>query len=190
MKQMLSVLLGFLPWIVFAIVSGPSLFRLNAAIIAALVLVLTMGYKQLAGGYILTWGSAVFFAVILVMVVILVNPWFIGHLEILSQETLAFISLMSLLVGKPFVLQYARESVPPERQASPTFYSTCRDLTIIWSAVFILSTIMCLGKAYGLWDGGAIYRVVSFGLIASGLWLNHWYPKYVRGKTAPGNKPA
>ena len=183
MKQIISILLGFMPWIVFAAVSGPSLFRLNAAIIAALVLVLFMGFKQLAKGFILTWGSLIFFAVILVMVVLLRNLWFIRNLEILSQGTLAAIAWLSICLGKPFVLQYALETVPPERQASPVFYSICRNLTVIWGVVFILSTGMSLLKAYGAWADGFGYRVVSFGLIGLGLWLNHWYPRHVRGRT-------
>ncbi len=70
MKQLFSILLGFLPWIVFGVVAGPSLWRLNAAILAALALVPVLGYKQLAKGFILTWGSLVFFGVLLVLVVL------------------------------------------------------------------------------------------------------------------------
>lgn len=73
MKQLISILLGFLPWIAFGVISGPSLWRLNAAIIVALALVPITGYKQLAKGFILTWGSLLFFGVILVMVVLLRN---------------------------------------------------------------------------------------------------------------------
>ena len=119
MKQLFSILLGFLPWIVFGVISGPSLWRLNAAIIVALALVLVMGYKQLAKGFILTWGSLLFFGVLLVMVVLWRNLWVINNLDILAQGTLAVIAWLSIFLGKPFVLQYARETVPPERQASP-----------------------------------------------------------------------
>ena len=45
MKEIFSIMLGFLPWIVFGAVAGPSLWRLNAAIIAALALVLVLGCK-------------------------------------------------------------------------------------------------------------------------------------------------
>ncbi len=119
MKQLISILLGFLPWIVFGVVAGPSLWRLNAAIIVALALVPLMGYKQLAKGFILTWGSLLFFGANLVMVVLLRNLWVINNLDILSQGTLAAIAWFSIFLGKPFVLDYARETVPPERQASP-----------------------------------------------------------------------
>ena len=180
MKEIFSILLGFLPWIVFGVISGPSLWRLNAAIIAALILVLVMGYKQLAKGFILTWGSLLFFGVILVMVVLFRNLWVINNLDILSHGTLAAIAWVSIFMGKPFVLQYARETVPPERQAAPFFYRTCRTLAVIWGVVFLIATGMSAAETYGLWAGGLGYQAVSLGLIGLGLWLNHWYPQYVR----------
>jgi hypothetical protein len=180
MKQIFSIMLGFLPWIVFSVISGPSLFRLNTAVIAALILVLTTGFKQLARGFLLTWGSLVFFSVILIMVVLFRNPWFIGNLKILSHGTLAAITWLSICVGKPFVLQYALETVPPERQASPAFYRICRNLTVVWGMVFIVSTGMSAAKIFGWWADGLGFQAMSLGLIGLGLWLNHWYPQYAR----------
>jgi hypothetical protein len=182
MKQIFSILLGFLPWIVFGVISGQSLWRLNAAIIVALALVLVMGYRQLTKGFILTWGSLLFFSVNLVMVVIGRNLWVIKNLDILAKGTLAAIAWLSILMGKPFVLQYARETVPPERQASAVFYRTCRTLAAIWGAVFLIATGMSVAKTYGWWAGGMGYQGVSLGLIGLGLWLNHWYPQYVRSR--------
>jgi carotenoid cleavage dioxygenase len=182
MKQLFSILLGFLPWIVFGVISGPSLWRLNAAIIVALALVLVMGYKQLAQGFILTWGSLLFFGVLLVMVVLCRNLWVINNLDILAQGTLAAIAWLSIFLGKPFVLQYALETVPPERQASPVFYRTCRTLAEIWGVVFLIRT-------YGWWAGGMGYQAVSWGLIGLGLGLNHWYPQYARSRAKQGVNP-
>ena len=51
-----------------------------------------MGYKQLAKGFILTWGSLLFFGVLLVLVVLWRNLWVINNLDILSQGTLAAIT--------------------------------------------------------------------------------------------------
>ncbi len=182
MKQLFNILLGFLPWIVFAVLAGPSLWRLNAAIIVALALVLVLGYKQLAKGFILTWGSLLFFGVNLVMVVFFRNLWVIKNLDILSQGTLAAIAWLSIFIGKPFVLQYARETAPLERQASPVFYRTCRTLAVIWGVVFLIATGMSAAKTYDWWAGGLGYQAVSLGLIGLGLGLNHWYPQYIRNR--------
>ncbi len=189
MKEIFSIMLGFLPWIVFGVISGPSLWRLNAAIIVALALVLVMGYKQLAKGFILTWGSLLFFGVNLVMVVLCRDRWVIENLDILAKGTLAAIAWLSIFMGKPFVLQYARETVPPERQASPVFYRTCRTLAEIWGVVFLIATGMSVAKTYGWWAGGTGYQAVSLGLIGLGLGLNHWYPQYVRSRSKLGVNP-
>jgi carotenoid cleavage dioxygenase len=189
MKEILSILLGFLPWIVFGAISGPSQFRLKAAIIAALALVLVMGYKQLAKGFILTWGSLLFFGFNLVMVVLFENLWVIQNLDILTNGTLAAIACLSIFLGKPFVLQYARETVPPERQASPVFYRICWTLSLIWMMVFLIATGMSVAKTYGWWEGGIGYQALSLGLIGLGLWLNHWYPQYVHRRTETGVDP-
>jgi hypothetical protein len=190
MKEILNILLGFLPWIVFGVVSGPSLWRLNAAIIVALVLVPVMGYRQLAKGFILTWGTLIFFCVNLVLVVLWKNPWVIKHLDILAKGSLAAITWVSIFVGQPFVLQYARETVPKDRQASPVFFRTCQTLAVMWGVIFLLATGMSVAKTYGWWAEGPIYQASSWGLIGLGLWLNHWYPQYVRSKAKPGVNPA
>ena len=189
MREILSILLGFVPWIAFGAISGPSLFRLNAAIIAALALVLVMGYKQLTKGFILTWGSLLFFGFNLVMVVLFGNLWVIKNLDILTNGTLAAIACLSIFLSKPFVMQYARETVPPERQASPVFYRICWTLSLIWMVVFLIATGMSVAKTYGWWEGGMVYQAVSLGLIGSGLWLNHWYPQYVHRRTETGVDP-
>ena len=189
MKETLTILLGFLPWIAFGVIAGPSLWRLNAAIIVALALVLVMGYKQLAKGFILTWGSLLFFGGNLVMVVLCGNLWVINNLDILSQGALAAIAWLSIFMGKPFVLQYARETVPPERQAAPVFYRTCRTLSVIWGVIFLIATGMSVAKTYGWWAGGMGYQAMSLGLIGLGLWLNHWYPQYVRSRARLCIKP-
>ncbi|MGO9736179.1 MAG: hypothetical protein ACLPVO_01950 [Desulfomonilaceae bacterium] len=189
MREILSILLGFLPWIVFGAISGPSLFRLKAAIIAALALVLVMGYKQLSKGFILTWGSLFFFSFNLVMVALFENLWVIKNLDILTNGSLAAIACLSIFLGKPFVLQYARETVPPERQASPIFYRNCWTLSLMWMVVFLIATGMSGAKTYGWWEGGIGYQAVSLGLIGSGLWLNHWYPQYVHRRAKTGVDP-
>ena len=73
--------------------------------------------------------------------------------------------------------------MPPERQAAPDFYRTCRTLAMIWGMVFLITTGMSAAKTYGWWAGGLGYQAVSLGLTGLGLGLNHWYPQYVRNRT-------
>lgn len=188
-KEILSILFGFLPWIAFGAISGPSAGRLNTAIVVALLLVVLTGFRQLWKGFILTWGSLLFFACGLIIVVIWKNPWVIGHLDILAHATLALIAWISIAVRKPFVLQYARETVPAERQAAPLFYMICRNLSIMWGVVFLLNTLMSIAKSSGCFPAGAGLQVASYSLIGLGFFLNHWYPKYVVSRLKASGSP-
>ena len=46
------------------------------------------------------------------------------------------IVLVSLAIGRPFTLQYARERVPEPIWALPVFFTTNRRITVVWAAAF------------------------------------------------------
>lgn len=49
---------------------------------------------------------------------------------------LLVIVLFSLLIGRPFTMQYARESVSQDMWSSPQFVHTNRIITLVWLAAF------------------------------------------------------
>ena len=49
------------------------------------------------------------------------EQWLERWFQPLSNGALFLIALVSVLIGKPFALQYAREQAPPEVQESPRF---------------------------------------------------------------------
>jgi len=147
-KDLLRFLSGFAPWILFAALAGPPALRLKASILACLLLAVVSGYRQLGKGFLLSWGSLLFFGVQAVGVVGLGNVWLERHMGILASGTLAAIALVSLAAGRPFVLQYARESAPPERWNEPAFIRAGWKLTAVWSALFLLSTGLAWYKSH------------------------------------------
>ena len=83
MKDSLKILLGFLPWILFGILAGPSLTRLEAALAVSLAATLALGLKQLRQGFFLTWGSLLFFFLSFILVAFLKNLWVVEHMDLL-----------------------------------------------------------------------------------------------------------
>jgi hypothetical protein len=187
MRGLLKLTIGFLPWIAFAILAGPSLLSLEIAMGACLTLSLIIGFKQLKKGFILTWGTVIFFAFGLFMVVGENNMWFVTHLSVLVPATLAAIAWVSLLVGKPFVLQYAKEDTDPAIWDKPGFIAVCRHLTIVWGSLFIFSTLVALAKYLHLGGPGWLYTVLSTGPTLFGVAYTEWYKKR---KQAEGRKLA
>ena len=82
------------------------------------------------------------------MVVFLHNHWIMRNTWILSNAVLAGIAWLSLLIKKPFTLQYAREQVAPTRWRHPIFIKINNILTISWAIIFPISTIIHLVNLY------------------------------------------
>ena len=89
--SMLKILIGFSPWIAFFVLTGPETKQMQTAVIAGLIAFLIVGLKDLKRGFILSWGSLLFFLFMLVMVVFVRHDWIISHPWIISNSALAII---------------------------------------------------------------------------------------------------
>lgn len=70
------------------------------------------------------------------------NPqWSIVGVRLWVDAGLLAIVLVSLAVGRPFTLQYAREQVAPELWDTPTFRRTNTVITGVWAAAFLVLVI-------------------------------------------------
>lgn len=187
MRALFKLVIGFLPWIAFGLLAGHSLLRLELAMGACLGLSLIIGFRQLKKGFILTWGTVLFFALGLYLVVGENNMWFVNHLRVLVPATLAAIVWFSLLAGKPFVLQYARQDTDPSLWDKPGFIAVCRHLTIVWGTLFLFSTMVALAKSLHAGGPGWLYSALSFGPSLFGVAYTEWYKKR---KQAEGRKLA
>jgi hypothetical protein len=92
------------------------------------------------------------------------------------------ISLASLTVGKPFVLQYALEAVDAETARLPGFMKATYIITWAWTGAFVLMIIGNVLTIYvpglPLWSGLAI----AFAARNSAAYFTAWYPQYRRAK--------
>ena len=180
MKDFLKLLVGFLPWIAFGVLAGPSLVQLEVAMAVSLALSVILGYSQLKKGFILPWGTVLFFVSGLVLVLGLKNVWYMRHLGILSPASLAAITWISLALGRPFVLDFAKESTPKELWDRPEFRASCYHLTIVWGILFICSTLVSWAKYLHLGGPDWVYGTLSFATALFGMAYTEWFKKRKR----------
>ncbi|MEW5735541.1 MAG: hypothetical protein AB1921_11835 [Thermodesulfobacteriota bacterium] len=146
MAELLGFLWGFSPWILFGIMAEPPLQRLELAVMICLALSLASGAGKLRKGFVLTWGTVVFFVAVFIAVNLLKNVWAMKHLGVLANGSLALIAWGGLILGKPFVLQYAKEATPREFWDRPELLRAGTHLTVMWGLLFLLSTGFALYK--------------------------------------------
>jgi hypothetical protein len=177
--NMIKLLLAFATWIVFGLIAGPSLVQLEAAIVVSLVISLALGYKELQKGYLLTWGTVLFFLFGLVTIVLMKNIWVASHMGVLSYGTLTAVTWGSLLIGHPFTMQYAKEEVDRSVWQNPGFIHANRVITAFWGVLFLISLGMNFYKL-GHPELGWVYEVGGWVLIIIGLAFTVGYTNLAR----------
>jgi len=94
------------------------------------------------------------------------------------------IALGSVIVRKPFTLQFAREKVEPSLHGEPRFIRTNYVLSLVWSAALALMLIADIVSIYlpstSLW----ICAAIAFAARNSATYFTQWYPKRVRAEIA------
>ncbi len=145
----LSLLLTFLPWIAFKLISLIPLFdeliMVKIAISAAAAICIYQSLIGLNKG-IIAWGSVSFFLLSFFMVVVITNIWFLGHLGVLANGTLVLLTWNSVLFGDPFTLSYARKMVDEKYWDSPQFIHKNYQISAAWGIAFTISLVDALIK--------------------------------------------
>ncbi len=182
---------SFLPWIVYWIMVGNVDFRLAVLVAFAIsAFRLVEGLRAGELPKVLDIGSTAAFAV-LTVVSYATNDHFLERwIQPLTSGCLLVIALASVVIGRPFARQYAREQVPPEVLRSSTFLRTTTVITWAWVGVFAAMTVSSLIPP--IVDGDAtftdqddtlgviFYWVIPFVALALGVLFTKWYPERVR----------
>ncbi|MBR0965967.1 hypothetical protein JQ554_17765 [Bradyrhizobium diazoefficiens] len=131
---------------------------------------------------ILAAGSAILFAAIGLYLAMIDQK--LGTLGVkLSVDLGIFvISLGSMLVRRPFTLQYAVEAVPAETAAMPGFLTANYIITGAWTAAALL--MMAANIALLYFPGLPVWSslAVAFAARNCAIYFTKWYPEYRQTK--------
>ena len=136
-----KLLLSFAPWVAFLIIARGSLGRVEVALLVALALSVVMAAAKLHRGIIM-WVGLVFFTAATIAVVGFHNMWTVGHLGVLANGALALGSWGTLLIRRPFTLEYARQHTDPAKWNDPLFIRVNVLLTAVWASTFTVNTAL------------------------------------------------
>ncbi|SDH22498.1 hypothetical protein [Bosea robiniae] len=179
----MNILLAFAPFLAFALVDR-ALGSLDGLLAGAAVSIAMLVRDMMQGRSpkILEIGTVLLFAGLAGWFLAFQPAWSIIDVRLRVDLGLLLIVIVSMLIGKPFTLQYARESVAPELWSGPTFVKTSYVISAAWAAAFVVLVAVDLLWIYrpdvpprlGVWATiAALFAAVKF---------TAWYPKQVHGK--------
>jgi acyl-CoA thioester hydrolase/bile acid acetyltransferase-like protein/bile acid acyltransferase/acyl-CoA thioester hydrolase-like protein len=191
----LGFVLGFLPWVLYWVLIGNVPFRV-AVCVALAVAVGIQAVSRLRGQ---PWrsldvGSLAVFAILTSAAFVLDDDVLERWLQPLSNLGIFLVALVGLLAGRPFVREYAADTVDPTTARSDGFRAVTTAMTWLWVAVFAAMTVLAVipplvdGAATIRDDGGLLsvlcYWVVPFVLLGLAGLVSGLFPPWFEKRSA------
>jgi hypothetical protein len=180
-----TIFLILAPYAAFAVLmlvtsAATSLF------VSAAICLMVVGYDA-ARGRTIKWlgaGSAILFLSLGSAITLFNVGLSPSAVKLCVDAGMLMIALVSLVIRRPFTLQYAREVVDAEIAATPGFLKANYVITGAWAIAFALMMLANLLLIYipglPLWLG----LLVAFAARNTALYFTKWYPDYRRVKSA------
>lgn len=138
----MGILLGFAPWIIYWVLVGNVPFH-TAVLVALAVAVLSFAIGRIRGaaGRTLEIGAVATFLVLTALTFTLDQSFMERWIQPLSNAGIFLVALIGVLVGRPFVREFAEADQPKEVIESDVFRRITTLLTWIWVAAFAGMTV-------------------------------------------------
>ena len=174
----MRILLAFAPFLIFAIgvrlVGGT--VGLIAGTLTAIALLLVDRLKSHSAPKILEIGTVVLFGG-LALYTLLGGPFssIIG-VRLCVDAGLLLIVVISMAIGQPFTLQYAREQVAQDKWESGEFRRTNYVITGVWASAFVVLVISDLVLLYVPWMPPRVGIIATVLALIGAFKFTEWYP--------------
>ena len=141
----MGIIFGFAPWIVYWVLVGNVPF-LTAVLVAFAIAVTAFVIGRAKGmpGRTLEVGALATFAVLTVLTLVASQSFMERWIQPLSNAGIFLVALTGVLIGKPFVREFAAAGQPKDIVNSDLFALVTTRLTWIWVAAFGGMTISSL----------------------------------------------
>ena len=178
-----SPLAGLAPWILFSMVEGPGRLELSGAVALGLAAVI-LSLNWIRGGTpkLLEYSDVVYFTLFTVVVAFASDPtrdWLERWGGEMANIALVVIVLGSIVIRRPFTLQYAKEGTDPEIWDTPEFLKVNYQITWVWAAAFLIQAASgfygdwVLGESDNIWTGW----IIQIWPLIIAAQFTIWYPE-------------
>ncbi|MEL0638870.1 hypothetical protein V6259_19280 [Marinomonas sp. TI.3.20] len=174
---MIKIIKPFIVWVFHDIILELSGFDYLFSSITCLVIIVIISYDNLKHGFMIDWISLSYFSSSILLALFIADHWFLKNPIVVVSALYTLASGMSLLLNRPYTLQYAKEETSPEMWSDPHFNIINVHLTGVWTVVFLICFLMSLLSIMYeyYWPFFIIARSTA---ILMGIIVSEQYPDY------------
>lgn len=175
--------LGFAAWVAYGVLGAEEYWRTAAC--AGLVIMLAIVALEIRARSvkIIDCTSLAFFLLAIAELATIGEEYFIRYQTICGWGLFAVAAWITMIMGVPFRLQYAREREPHELWDKPSFHRVHFRLSVAWAIIFTVDTILA-AIALGVGHRLLLVVIVPGASMVLGFLLTVLYPAYYRREFA------
>jgi hypothetical protein len=182
----MGILLGFAPFILFALLTNISdSLALWAAFASAFALSIR-DFAQTRILRVLDVGSTILFGLLALYAGFIQPGLSLQAVRLAVDCGLLLIAAASMAIGNPFTLQYAREQTPREFWNSPVFIRTNYIITAVWTLSFLATATADAAATFNKKFPLSLDIGVGLAALALAVIFTARYPVYVRARVQRG----
>jgi hypothetical protein len=178
----MGILLAFAPFIAFAVLerlAGSTIGLLAGMAVSAILVardVITPGRSA----KILEIGTVILFAALSLYTIAGGANLSVIGVRLCVDAGLLAIVLLSILVGQPFTLQYARETVAKDYWSSPSFVRANYVISAVWALAFLIMVLAELALLYLPELSPRIGVIAIIAALVGAMKFTSWYPERLK----------
>ena len=182
----MGILVAFAPFIIFVILertAGVTAGLISAAIVSIILLVRD-SINRNKSVKVLEIGTAALFGALAIYAIAAKPSWSIPAVRLRVDGGLLLVVLVSIMIRRPFTLQYAREQAPRDGWDTPEFIHVNYVITAVWGLAFAVMVAADLVMAYlpnlppSVGIGATLLAIIGAVRFSS------WYPDRQQAKPA------
>jgi hypothetical protein len=173
---------GFLPWITYS--AAAALLDWRFALVGALVVAVAalVTSRRTASTDMFTVAAVVFFAGLTVVAVVAPASGVHRYVGALTPAALAVAALVSIAIGQPFTMPFAKRVAPVEVWDTPMFLHINVVLSAVWATSFAaMAAVIAAVLALHPEAVGIIITAQVLGFVIP-MRISRWYPASIRAR--------
>lgn len=180
----MGILLGFSPFIVFALLTGISVDLALWAALAAAFIISIGDFSRTRHLRVLDIGSLALFGLLALYTGFIEPSLSVAAVRLVIDGGLMIIALVSIVIGRPFTLDYAREQVPKEFWRAPLFLRSNYIIAGVWVLTFAAMTAADALATFNTRFSVSLDIAASLAALVLAVAFTARYPARVRARAA------
>lgn len=177
-----AVIFSFIPWFLFSFIIEQLPHQINIAAMIAVILTIIIDYKHLKKMFFFPLFTCLYFFFVILNTQINIVNWFNNYQIAVSNCIMAIIIWVSIIINKPFTIQYAKEQTNSKYWSSPLFKKSNLYISLLWAIMLSIIAIPSIFISQDLYVKSFFWNYIFSTLfILVGIYFNHKIPDMVIG---------